>query len=38
VVEVMPSNGVDVELEVQTAEERKGLLEEVLARRVLIGD
>jgi exopolyphosphatase/guanosine-5'-triphosphate,3'-diphosphate pyrophosphatase len=35
-IDVRPSNGFDVDLEVQTAEERKALLEEVLDRRVEI--
>jgi hypothetical protein len=34
VIAVQQRDGFDVDLEVQTAEDRKGLLEEVLSRRV----
>ena len=38
VITVQRRDGLDVELEVQTAEDRKGLLEDVLGRRVRIID
>ena len=37
-ITVQRRDGLDVDLEVQTAEDRKGLLEDVLGRRVRISD